>query len=362
MSKWRQVLSDTIDIAYKEAMHIRRDRNTIFIALVIPLMQLALFGFAINFDVRHIATVVVDLDQSRESRNYVQSLVNTENFEIVGYLDTPQQASTAIRRNQARVAVIIPPDFARRMGTAQKPQVSVIIDGSDSQVANPARSGVLRPGKDGDVEVRVDMLFNPDNKTEIYTIPGLLGVILQLISVMLTGFSIVREREQGTLEQLMVTPVGRLGLMLGKVLPYFFLSMIELVAVILFGRLVFNVPMVGSLPLLILLSIPFVLAGLGMGLLISTVAQNQPQAQQLAQLTFLPAMLLSGYLAPRETLPGPLYLLSNIFPVTFFIQIARAIMVRGAGLSDLVPQVLALCFMAAGLIYLSTSRFHKSVI
>ena len=360
MKSLLRILSDTFDIAYKECLHIQRDRTTLVIALVIPLVQMALFGFAINFDVRHIATVVVDLDHSRDSRDYVQSLKNTENLEIVGYLDSPEQAALAIRRNQARVAVIIPPDFGRRSGTQEKPAVSVLIDGSDSQVANPARSAVLRPSP-GDFDVRLDMLFNPDNKTEIYTIPGLLGIILQLITVTLTAFSIVRERDLGTLEQLMVTPVGRFGLMLGKVLPYFVLAMAELVAVVIFGHLVFHVPMAGSFPLLILLSVPFVLAGLSMGLLISAVAKNQGHAMQLAQLTFLPAILLSGYLAPRETLPSVLYWLSDMFPVTFYIQITRGVMVRGAGFMDLLPQVLALCFMSVVLLYLSIARFRKSI-
>ncbi len=352
MKLWRDIL----DMAYKETLHIRRDISTAFFALLLPMMQLTLFGFAIDFDVRQVATVVVDYDQSRESRDYIQSLQNTENLKINGYLSSPEEALEQIRRGAARVAIVIPPDFSR----SDKPQVSVMIDGSDSQVANPARLAVLKPQTDPPVDVRVEMLYNPNNRTEVYTIPGLLGIILQLVTVALTSFSLVREREQGTLEQLMVSPVSRLGLMLGKITPYFCLAMVELVLVIMAARTVFDTPLKGSFWLLWLLSIPFVLAGLSLGLAISTVAQNQAQAMQLTMLTFLPSVLLSGYLAPRETLPLPLLTLSNLIPVTWYIKVTRGIMVRGAGLADLWVPLLCLCSITGALVAFSTTRFRKS--
>ena len=354
--RWQRLYRDILDVAYKEMLHIRRDISTAFFALILPMVQLTLFGFAIDFDVRHVATVVVDFSNSRESRQYVQSLANTENLTIIGYLDSPDQASEAIRRSEARVAVIIPPDFARQT----RPTVGVLIDGSDSQVANPARLAVLQPVPSGKVDVRIDMLYNPNNRTEVYTIPGLLGIILQLVTVALTSFSLVREREQGTLEQLMVSPVSRLGLMLGKITPYFGLAMVELVLVILVSRILFDTPLRGSFLLLVVLSIPFILAGLALGLAISTIAQNQAQAMQLTQLTLLPAILLSGYLAPRETLPFGLHIASSLIPVTYFIQITRGIMVRGATFSDLIYPVLCLCGLTLVLIVFSTSRFRKS--
>jgi ABC-type multidrug transport system permease subunit len=348
-------------VAAKETLHIRRDPTSLFFALLIPMMQLMLFGFAIDFDVRHVRTAVVDYDHSRESREYIQSLVNTHYLDVVEMLDSPAAAADAVRRNEVRVAVIIPPDFARRYGSVDKPQVSVMIDGSDSQVANPARLAVLRPQpQSADVEARVEMLYNPTMRTQVYTIPGLLGVILQLVTVSLTSFSLVRERESGTLEQLMVTPVGRLAIMLGKLLPYSALAMCELLLVVVVGRLVFNVPLQGSFVLLVALSLPFVVAALSIGLFISSVAQNQAQALQMTMLTTLPSILLSGYIAPRETLPGPLYVLSNMIPVTYFIQIARGVMVRGAGLADLWWPALMLCVIAVVLIGLATSRFRKS--
>jgi len=360
----REALNGFLSITAKEVLHIRRDPTTLVFALLIPMVQLALFGFAVDFDVRHIRTVVVDLDRTRESRDYVASLQNTQYLDVVGYLPTPDRAQQALRRNDARVAVIIPPDFARRSGTRDAPTVQVLLDGSDSQVAGPARSAFQRPPDLSDpnaVDVRVNVLFNPQIRTQVYTIPGLVGVILQLVTVSLTSFSLVREREQGTLEQLMVSPVGRLGLMLGKLVPYSGLAMVELVTVLFIGRLVFDVPIAGSVLLLFILSVPFILAALSIGLFISTVAQNQAQSLQLTILTLLPSILLSGYIAPRETLPGPLYLLSDILPVTYFIQIMRGIVVRGAGLWDLLPSVLALILLTVTLLALSTSRFRKSI-
>lgn len=352
------------DIVWKEILHIRRDPTTLVFALVIPMLQLVLFGFALDFDVRHVRTVVVDLDRSRESRDYIARLQSTQYLDVVDTLPSPEQAAEALKRNDARVAVIIPPDFARRHGSGERPQVGVLLDGSDSQVAGPARNALMRPPDQpapDQVDVRIQVLFNPEMRTQVYTIPGLVCVLLQLVTVSLTSFSLVREREQGTLEQLMVSPVGRLGLIVGKILPYSVLAMLELVFILFMGRLIFDVAIAGSFPLLVVLAIPFVLAALAMGLFISTVAQNQSQAMQFTLLTTLPAILLSGYIAPRETLPGPLWVMSNAIPVTHFIQISRAIVVRGAGLLDVLPSVWALLAITLVLVAAATTRFRKSL-
>lgn len=350
-------------IVAKELLHIRRDPTTLVIALLIPMIQLVLFGYALDFDVRHIRTAAVDMSRTRESREFLTRLQNTQYLDIVRALPSPRLAEQALRRNEVRVAVIIPADFARRVGTQHPPTVSVLLDGSDGQVANPARSAFLRaPGSaPSPVDIRFDVLFNPQIRTQVYTIPGLVCVLLQLVTVSLTSFSLVREREHGTLEQLMVSPVGRLGLILGKLVPYSALAMIELVAVFFMGWLIFDVRIAGSFLLLVALAIPFVLAALSLGLFISTVAQNQTQAMQLAMLTTLPAILLSGYISPRETLPGPLYLLSEILPVTHFIQISRGIVVRDTGLADLAPSLVALIIITIVLIAAATTRFRKSI-
>lgn len=207
----------------------------------------------------------------------------------------------------------------------------------------------------------MDMVFNPDMKTSLFMIPGLIGVILQLVTVSLTSFSLVREREHGTLEQLMVSPVGRLGLMLGKLAPYAGLAMLEMATVLLVGWIIFDIRPVGSLALLVLLTLPFVVAALALGLLISTIAQNQAQALQFTLLITLPSILLSGFVFPRETMPGALYLLSMAIPVTWFMDILRGIIVRGAGFTDLWQNAMALLIITTALLAISTSRFQKSL-
>jgi len=355
------------DIVIKETLHIRRDPATLVMALMLPLIQLILFGYALDFDVRHIRTAVVDYDHSRESRAYIDGLRNTHYFDIVADLPTPDAAYDALRRGDERVAIVIAPGFARDVAAGRRPVVRILLDGSDSQVANPARSALMNAPNQMPTQgltapdVRVDVLFNPDVRTQVYTIPGLVCVLLQLITVSLTSFSLVREREQGTLEQLMVSPVGRLGLMIGKLVPYSVIAFFELGAVLGLGYLIFDVRVAGSILLLFMLAIPFILAALALGLFISTIAENQAQALQFTLLTVLPSILLSGYISPRENLPGPLYILSEILPVTHFIQICRAIAVRGAGLWDVMPSVLALIAIATVLIVASTTRFRKSV-
>jgi ABC-type multidrug transport system permease subunit len=344
------------NVGLKELIHLRRDPATLVIALMIPIVQLTLFGYAIDFDVRHISTAVVDMDHSRESRAYIDSLRNTQYVEVTSFENTPVDAEEALRRGSARLAVIIPPDYAQKSGAGKKPTVRVLVDGSDNLVATRARLAFLGPPA---TDARVDVMFNPNSRSAVFMIPGLIGVILQLVTVALTSFSLVRAREQGTLEQLMVTPVGRLALMLGKLTPYAALAMIEMASVLLIGWLVFDVSVAGSTALLLLLSLPFVVAALSLGLLISTIAQNQAQALQLTLLITLPSILMSGFVFPRETMPGALFLLSDIIPVTFFLQILRAIIVRGAGFTDVWPSVLALIAITVVLLSAALSRFHK---
>jgi ABC-type multidrug transport system permease subunit len=362
-------------IASKELLHLRRDPATLVIALLIPILQLTLFGFAIDFDIRHISTVVVDMDHSQASREYIDRLRTTDYLQIVAYRSSPIEAENDMRRGDARVGVIVPPGFGRyalmtRNGIVgvspqHTPQVRVLIDGSDSQVATRARMAFFRPSSSshltGETDARIDMLYNPDMRSATFMVPGLIGVIMQLVTLALTSFSLVREREQGTLEQLMVSPVGKLGLMIGKLLPYAALAMFEVCAVLLIGRYVFDVHIAGSVALLLLLSLPFLVASLALGLLISTIAQNQGQALQLTLLITLPSILLSGFVFVRESMPGVIYLMSFAIPVTYYLQILRGIVVRGAGFMDVWPSVAALLVIDVLLLSIATRRFRKSV-
>lgn len=349
-------------IIVKEWMHLRRDRSTLFIALMLPMIQLTIFGFAIDFDVRHIATAVVDLDRSRESRDYQAKLASTGYLDLVKHPSSSNEASDLVRKGEVKVVVTIPDGFGRERLAGRSAPVGVMLDGSDSQVALRARSAFMSSGSaSAPVDARMTVLYNPTSRTATFMIPGLMAVILQVVSVSLTAFSIVREKENGTLEQLMVTPVSRLGLMVGKILPYLGLAMVELAAVIVAANLVFDVPSQGSLILLTVMTLPFVFASLAIGLLISTISKTQAQAMQMVQLTLLPSILLSGYVAPRETMPGWLYFLSSFFPATHYIQITRGIMVRGAGLSDMITPFAILIVMAVALVAISARQFRKSL-
>ena len=351
-------------ILVKEFIHLRRDRTTLVIALMLPLLQMILFGYAINFDVRHIQTVVVDLDNSRESHEYLEELRAGQYLDFVAFVQSPDMAATMLRDGRARVGITIPSGFARTELAGGNPAVGVAIDGSDAQVSVRARSAFISPPgtlPSGSPDVRMTMLFNPNSRTATFMIPGLIAVILQVVTVALTAFSIVREKEMGTLEQLMVTPVGRGALMIGKLVPYAILAMSELLVVVLISNLVFDVRSQGSLVALIALSVPFVVASLALGLLISTFASSQGQALQFTQLTLMPSILLSGYVSPRETMPGWLYVISTVLPATHFMQATRGIMVRGAGFTDLIPQFLALWLIAVLLIVASTTRFRKTI-
>ncbi|MBS1728902.1 MAG: ABC transporter permease [Armatimonadetes bacterium] len=350
-------------IVVKEWMHLKRDRTTLFIALLMPMLQLTIFGYAIDFDVRHIPTAVVDLDRSRESRTYLSKLAATGYLDIVSRPNSADQAADMVRAGDVKVVVTILSGFSRETLAGRPGPVGVMVDGSDSQVALRARSAFMSgsPAATSGVDPRLTVLYNPTSRTATFMIPGLMAVILQMVSVTLTAFSIVREKENGTLEQLMVTPVSRLGLMVGKILPYLGLAMVELGVVLVAANIVFDVPSKGSLIALTVMTLPFVFASLAIGLLISTVSKTQAQALQLVQLTLLPSILLSGYVAPRDTMPGWLYFVSAFFPATHYVQITRGIMVRGAYFMDLLTPFFALILLAMVLVLISARQFRKSL-
>ena len=350
-------------VARKEVVQLFRDRTTLFLALFLPLFQISMFGFAIDFDVRHIPAVVVDHDRSPASFEYIEKVRATQYIDIDFATSSETEAASLMRQGKARVCLIIPPDFSRRITTSDHPQVGVLLDGSDSQVALRARIAFTPKASPipGQVEPRVSVLYNPTMRTATFMIPGLIGLVIQFVLVSLTSGSIVREREQGSLEQLMVSPVGKLGLMLGKLAPFFVLAVAEMIGIIAFGWLIFDVRVAGNLCLLIGMSLPFVFASLALGLVISTAAQNQNQALQLSFLVILPSMLMSGFIFPRDTMPGFLQVVSNVVPLTHELMILRGISVRGASFLELWPPFAALCAISLLLVFVSTQRFQKTI-
>ncbi len=360
-------------IIYKELLQVRRDPST-RIVFMIPIVQLIIFGFAIDMDIQHIRTVVCDLNRGIESRRLVERLANTQTFDLLGQVDNPEQVRRMIVAGKAKVGFIIPPEFASDLLKGKQALVQVLIDGSDSVVASNAlqssRSIALTQSSGGapdagiqfsSIDIRPRVLFNPDLLSARFYVPGLIAIILQIITTLLTAFAIVRERERGTLEQLVVTPVSKLALIIGKIVPYFFIGILESIFVLLIMRIVFGVNVEGSVFLLLSLSALFLLPALALGILISTVATNQGQAMQLGFLIILPSVLLSGFAFPRETMPFPIYLISCIVPATYYVQIVRGIILRGAGLWALWPQTLVLAGFAIVLVTLSAKRFRKRI-
>ncbi|HLF85134.1 MAG TPA: ABC transporter permease [Blastocatellia bacterium] len=367
-------------IFYKEVIQISRDPLTLALMLLVPMIQLMVFGYAINTDVRNIKTAVYNLDPGPQSRDLLHAFENTDYFHIVRYVSSDEELNNSIVTGRVKVGIKIPPDYSDRLLANRQATVLVLIDGSDSSIATQslqvasqvglteslARLGTVLEGS-GDrtsqlpIEIRPKMLFNPDSRSANFMVPGLIAVILQIITTLLTAFSIVREREQGTLEQLLVTPVRPFGLMLGKLVPYGLIGIVETFTVLTVMRLVFDVPINGSLLLLLSLSILFLFTALAIGLLISTKAQSQMQALQFAWLIMLPSVLLSGFMFPRDSMPVVMRFIGYLVPATHFMEIIRGIVLRGATLVDLLPEVLTLIFMGLVLLVLSALRFRKKL-
>ncbi|MBL8850238.1 MAG: ABC transporter ATP-binding protein/permease [Planctomycetaceae bacterium] len=374
-------------IVLKEFAHIRRQPTTLFFMFAVPVVQTFIFGVAIQTEVEHIPTVIYDLDGRSHGRALADAFENTSTFEIVGYVINEDSFRRALTSGRAKVGVCIPPNYTDQLVRGEQVQVQVLIDGSDSQVATtalqatnllglnlslaqtrpfaetlpfvPARNAAGRVAMP--LEMRPRLLYNPNLESSYFFVPGLVGIILQLVTLFLTSFAIVREREMGTLEQLFVTPVSRTGLLAGKLVPYAALGFGEMclvLAVMVFG---FGVPIRGDLWLLLGLSLLFLMCGLGLGLLVSTLAKSQLAAMQFAFLIMLPSVLLSGFVFPRSQMPFPIYVLSFGIPVTYFLEILRGIVLRGADFLDLWPQVLALLGCGISIFCLSVLRFQKQL-
>jgi ABC-2 type transport system permease protein len=362
-------------VFYKEALHVRRDFGTLFFSLIIPLLQMFLLGFGIDTNIRQINTVVYNADGRRESRELIDRLRNSDTFRIYRYVNSDQGLNDAIVSGKCRVGIKIPVDYSDRLLHQESAQVLVLIDGSDSSVAGQAinvttaigldeslRRVLVNSGVTFGVEMRPKILFNPDSRSPNFFLPGLTAILLLNVTTFLTAFSIVREKERGTLEQLFVTPVRPMGLLLGKLLPYLGIGFFELCMILTFMRFVFRVPIHGNVLLLAFLSLPYLFVSLSLGILISSKAGTQAQAMQLAFLTILPSIFFSGYIFPRETMPKFFFILSYFVPATYFIDITRGIILRGAGWVHLWVDALALFLMGTLLLIIAARRFQNKVI
>lgn len=353
-----------------------RDRLTLAMMVMIPVVQLIIFGFAINTDVKHLKTVLLDQSLTRQSREIVDAFTATSYFDIILRAESFREVTDSIQKGSAKVGIILPPDFAELVQRGGPAPVQVIVDASDSLSAASAISAAEMLGtvKSREIlqqrfgaapsavyDIRVRAWFNPDFRSPWYQVPGILGVILTMTMMMVTSMAIVRERERGTLEQLLVTPMRPWELMVGKIIPYLAVGYMQMTLGLLIGKFVFAVPMRGSLPLLYLLTFLFIAATLAWGVLISTVAKNQMQAMTMSIFGLLPSILLSGFMFPREAMPKIFYYISSLLPLTWFLQIIRAIMLKGAGMAFLWPQVRALSLLIVLFLGVSLLKFRRTM-
>lgn len=361
----------------KELRHIARDPQVLAFALLMPLVLLMLFGYAVSFDVEHIPLVVVDQDQTADSRALVRELTASETFVEVARRQAAEAVEPLFRRGVAGAALVIPPGYARDLSRGGDVPAQLLLDGSDNNTAgialgygNAIALEVTR-GQLGSfgggalagelpLAVRVRTLFNPRLESAVFLVPGLIVVIMVMIAVMLTALTVAREYEQGSMEQLFATPVGRLEIILGKLGPYFAIGLVQVLLVVTVGVAVFGVPVRGSLLTLFVVSSLFLLGMLMQGLLISVVTRHQMIASQVAAITtMLPAMLLSGFIFPVDGMPAPLQVIARILPATYFVDALRAILLRGGGLAEIWPNILAMTAFFVVLLGVATKRFQR---
>lgn len=365
----------------KEFIQMRRDRVTFGIMVGLPIIQLLIFGFAINTDVKHLPTIVFDQSLQQESRDLLAALEASEYFNIKSAAVSYQDVNAAIDSGRAKVGIVIPPDYTANIKHGRSATVQVIVDASDSMSASSAIAsaqmiGQLRSqeillkrmqqsGSSRQVEMPIDIRirpwYNPDQISAFYMVPGILGVVLTMTMVMITSMAIVRERERGTMEQLIVTPLKSWELMLGKIIPYVFVGYVQATLALLVGYLVFGMPVRGSLTLLYGLTTLFILASLSLGIFVSTIAKTQMQAMQMSVFIFMPSVLLSGFMFPRAAMPELFYQMGHLLPITYYLEILRSILLKGTGIAFLWSQVFALTVYILTALTLSIIKFQKKL-
>src|SRR6185503_7053516 len=362
-------------ILYKEFIVVMRDPLTLFFMLFPPLVEMIAFGFALDTDVRHMPTIVLDEDRTVESRQLVEQFGNTDTFRVIGEAQSVNELATMIRRGKAFVGVQIPPEFTRDLRSGNGAKVQVLINGSSSTVALSALNTSIALGlrqsvvslarevgrRDLPLEIRPQILFNPDMRSPNFFVPGVIGIVLQIATTFATAMALVRERERGTLEQLLVSPISRWGLMLGKLVPYLCIAMAMAGILFLIMRWVFDIPIAGSITALLLSTVLYAFALLSLGLLLATRAANQMQALQMTMVVLLPSVFFSGFIFPRETMPWIFYAIGWLLPTTYYIELLRAIVLRGATLADFSNYVLVLAGIGAALFAFCALRFRQKI-
>ncbi len=374
------MLSRIFAMMRKEFIQIVRDRRTLAMVLVQPVMMLVLFGYGVNTVIDHMAMIVYDESEDFDSRALIAAFENTGYFDVLAHARSQEELSDAIDAGSAKLALHIPPDFGDQILRGQTGLAQLIVDGSDpnvastatfaaaaaaqSQSARIASAQMARRGAGtaiGGIDLRPVVLYNPSMKSVNFMVPSIIGLILTFQSLLLTAYAVVREREQGTLEQIIVTPIRTWEFMLGKILPYTVTASTAAASTLAAARLIFGVHIAGDLVLLAALSVLFLISSLGLGLLVSTLSQTGGQATQMAMFIMIPSILLSGFLYPRDNMPFIIQKLGLIVPMTYYLQILRGIMLKGVGMDVLWPPVLALAVFSIIIFSLSAWRFQKRV-
>lgn len=358
----------------KEMRQLRRDRPTVAMMVGVPAIQLLLFGFAIRTDVRNLPTAVFDEARTSDSRALVQTILNTGNFRHYGDATSRDEVRRWTLAGRINAAIVIPPGFTRDLKRGHTAQVQVLVDAADPLASQAAMSGALLGAQRRSLEllsatgsrtvpitVELRPLYNPTLRSATYIVPGIVGVLLSMTLVIVMSMAVVRERERGTLEQLVVTPISRTALMVGKVLPFVLVGYVQMTVILLLGRLIFHVPVRGSLLLLYVTALGFIGANLAIGLFLSTLVRTQAQAMQMGFLFLLPNLLLSGFMFPREAMPEPAQWLGLGLPLTWFLEVLRGILLRGTTAQVLWPEIAILSGFAVLFVALAVRRFHKTV-
>jgi ABC-2 type transport system permease protein len=371
--------SRLLSIIRKEFIQIWRDPRTLALVIAIPVMQLLLMGYAATTDVRNVPLAVFDQDRGPAARALLDTFRAADYFLVTHDVDSEDELRDLIDRGDAKAGLIIPPDYTLRVRTGGSAQVAFVLDGSDPTVANTALSAAQFIGQehatkvmserssqygsltsaDMPVQVSTQVWYNPDMISSHFMVPGVIGTILFALTSVLTATAVVRERERGTIEQLIVTPIRPWELVVGKLLPYVVLAFINTLEVLALGSWLFDVPIRGELGLILLLSGLFLLTGLGLGLLVSTISNTQQEAMLSAFMTFLPSIFLSGFFFPIEAMPKILQWISNVIPLRYYLVIIRSLLIKGVGAASLQDEIIALALFGIGIMTLAALRFRK---
>ena len=367
-----------LGIVGKEFIQLKRDRLTFGMIVGIPIIQLVLFGFAINSDPKHLPTMLLDVDRSEFSRSIVRALANSDYFAFVGEAAGEDEADRALATGRTQFVVTIPAGFSRALVRGERPAVLVEADATDptatgnavaalNQLAQSALTHDLTgplsslAAKPGAFDVVVHARYNPEAITQYNIVPGLMGVVLTMTMIVITGLAITRERERGTMENLLSMPTRPLEVMIGKIVPYVLVGYVQVGLILLAAKLLFRVPMVGNLALLLLVALIFVAANLAVGLTFSTIAENQLQAVQMSFFFFLPSMLLTGFMFPFRGMPQWAQVIGEMLPLTHFLRIVRGILLKGNGIADIAPEIWPMALFTAVALFVGVKRYHETL-